>query len=113
MIEYKVCGVSLYYDDILQYLRAYNNQFTEHASPSKTVFVYIYEEESLVGAIKTVSTWDWATIKALFYKDITVLKHLIHTVWRLYDNISGIKFFSPDSKRHQDMLSVGFIVGGK
>jgi GNAT superfamily N-acetyltransferase len=114
MIQIRVCEKLDYYDDILKNLRAYNEQFTKNTSASNTFFVYVYEEDKLIGAIKTVSSWNWVSIKALFYNSKDVLAHLVYTVWNFYkEDVEGIKFFSPSKDRHSDMLSIGCVDKGK
>ncbi len=113
MIDYQLTSVDTHEDKILQTLRGYNTQFTQQSSQPKSLYVYVYKEEKLVGAIHTRSSWDWVSIKALFYDNRDILLSIIKTVWEYYkEDVVGIKFFSPDKQRYEDFLAIGFVDRG-
>ena len=97
------------YDTLIKtHLRAYNNQFVQNTQ-FDTHYLYITQDQALLGMIQVSYMWDWLTIKALTYDSLDVLTLLIQEVWQTFNqDCEGIKSFTPSLKRHQDFLEAGF-----
>lgn len=98
-----------YENDLVKHLRAYNKKFTGETE-FKKAYIYMVDDEKLIGAMTLSCFWDWATIGDVYYENIDVLKCLVQKGFELYKNqIIGVKFFSPVKDRFNDFLKIGFI----
>lgn len=96
-----------YMDEILFHLRSHNNGITGDKI-KETKYIYVKQNEDLLGALTVNYSWDWASIGDIFYKDTLVLQELISKACELYKDEVGLKFFTTVEERRNDFLQAGF-----
>ncbi|AUD65786.1 hypothetical protein BK011_08850 [Tenericutes bacterium MZ-XQ] len=108
MIKYINDYEKKYEQDLIKHLRGHNERFTGKVE-FKNLYVYIVDENELIGGIALSCGWNWASMSKVHYKDLDTLKVLITNVWhQIQHEYLGIKFFSPIKERYDDFMSVGF-----
>lgn len=65
----------------------YNLSYTGEKASSLEYF-YAFEDDELVGALYTQSSWDWVGITKLYYRDQNVLNELINNVQDYYKEVT-------------------------
>jgi len=108
MIRYVVDSEKQYKEELLLHLRAHNDLYVlDKTDDSK--YIYVYEEDELIGFAFTSYGWNWVSFEKLFYSSIDGLKALIsETVALFKDKASGYKMYSKDKDRIKDLLHAGF-----
>lgn len=109
MITYKIVNDDQYKDDILLHLRAHNTSHTGDRLKD-TSYYYVFNETALQGACKIDLGWDWLGISNLYYQDKTALLTMLSNVLIDYEGkFVGIKFFTKDTEKKDDLKSIGFV----
>lgn len=108
MIRYFLDIEKQYKEDLLLHLRTHNDPYVlDKTDDSK--FVYVYEEDELIGFVYTSYGWNWVSFDKLYYTSINGLKALISETVKLFkDRASGYKMYSNDQERSSDLMQVGF-----
>jgi ribosomal protein S18 acetylase RimI-like enzyme len=108
MIYYKQDDMFQYLNDIIQRLREHNQKFTGIKKEGK-IFIYVLENKKLVAAAQASLSWDWISIKKLFYPNLKTLKVLIGEIQNYFSESVGIKLYTPIPSRYKDFISIGFV----
>lgn len=112
MINYQRDDEKQYDEAIKNMLRGHNEKFS-NIQDFSTLFIYVLEDDDLVGALKVNYFWNWISVGQTFYKNIAVLKQLVNQAWDYYkEKAEGMKFFSTVKTRVDDFVSAGFEVNG-
>lgn len=106
-------GSLKYKDPLSKVLVEYN---TNQIGPKqrRSLSFYYLNQGHLSGAINTQLSWDWVSIKEIFYETLKDLKVLLNDILKTYGNTcEGVKYYTEDIKRKHDFIKLGFILKGE
>jgi GNAT superfamily N-acetyltransferase len=108
MITYERDLNKHYNQAIMSMIRDHNKQYTQNTVPS-SLYVYLIEDDELIGGLSVTYFWDWVSLGILYYSDIHILKSLIHHLWSKFkEDAVGMSAFTTIKGRYLDLEKAGF-----
>lgn len=107
-MNYITTNDNTYFDEIVKSLRAHNFKFTGVVEP-KQKYIYVINNDKLVAGSMFHLSWNWLSLRKLYYTDTDSLSALINEAVNIFkDEFCGFKFYTQDQERVIDFESVGF-----
>lgn len=108
MIQYIEDSDKKYLDDLLFHLRKHSARYVS-AKTTEIYHIYALDKDKLIGAITLSFSWDWISIKTIFYDNLEVLQEMISKALKKYKGKAlGINFYTSVVSRLNDFLNIGF-----
>lgn len=108
MIKYFETKEEQHKNDLLLHLRAHNKSFTGEKLNEQN-YIYVLENDVLLGGLKSNLSWDWVGLNDVFYSSTEVLKELLAKACNIYkEKAVGLKLITKDKTKHSDFIELGF-----
>lgn len=74
-----------------------------------SLYIYLIDQEILVGGLSVTYVWDWVSLGELFYQNIEILNCLVHHAWsRFKKDAVNMSAFTTCKNRYVDLIKAGF-----
>jgi GNAT superfamily N-acetyltransferase len=108
MMNYITTKDNTFYDQIVKSLRAHNFRYTGVVE-AKQKHIYVIKDGKLVAGSMLHLSWNWLSLRKLYYTDIDSLSALVNESVNVFKGkFCGFKFYTQDQERVTDFEKVGF-----
>ncbi len=111
-MDYIVDQEMKYHQEIIKHLVAYNVTYTG-IRPTAKSYLYVLDNDQLVGVLFVNLKWDCVCLKEVFYENYEILKLMLSKISKSYQGrATAIRFNTTLSKRINDFKKLGFEIEG-